>query len=88
MVWQIEIQKLALKELEKLPLHVRKQIASYLEDKLANAINPRDYGHALTGPFAGLWRYRVGKYRMICSISDQNVMIIVIKAGKRDKIYH
>ncbi len=87
MVWQIEVQKLALKELEKLPVQVRKQIVAYL-DRLGASNDPRDCGHALTGQFSGLWRYRVGKYRIICNLSEKTITIVVVKIGKRDKIYH
>lgn len=88
MVWKIEIEKSALKELEKLEASTRQEIKNYLERKLILSDNPRELGHALTGRFSGLWRYRVDKYRIICAIQDSTITIIVVKVGKRDKVYH
>jgi mRNA interferase RelE/StbE len=35
----------------------------------------------------GLWRYRVGDYRLICRIDDQAVTILVLEIGHRREIY-
>jgi mRNA interferase RelE/StbE len=37
-----------------------------MEDRVATADDPRLLGKALTGGYAGYWRYRVGDYRIIC----------------------
>lgn len=55
--------------------------------EIAALEDPKSRGKALTGDFAGLWRYRVRDYRMICDIVDQKTVIMVIKVGKRDKVY-
>ncbi|MBQ7262142.1 MAG: type II toxin-antitoxin system RelE/ParE family toxin, partial [Synergistaceae bacterium] len=44
-------------------------------------------GRALSGPLAGLWRYRVGDHRLICEIQDDVLVILVIDIGHRSKIY-
>jgi mRNA-degrading endonuclease RelE of RelBE toxin-antitoxin system len=36
---------------------------------------------------AGLWKYRVGHYRMICEIQDEKVTVLVVRIGHRREIY-
>lgn len=62
MAWRIEFDPDVIDQLAKLDKPVRARIVSYLEDRIAPRPNPRSAGHGLTGEFAGLWRYRVGKY--------------------------
>ncbi|MCK5898818.1 MAG: type II toxin-antitoxin system RelE/ParE family toxin [Methylococcales bacterium] len=34
-----------------------------------------------------MWRYRVGDYRLICNIQDDEVIILILTVGHRKKIY-
>ncbi len=61
---------------------------SYIENKIAKSDNPRRFGKSLTGNLKGLWRYRVGDYRIICQIDDAGLIILVIEVGHRRKMYH
>lgn len=49
--------------------------------------NPRSKGKALTGNLTGLWRYRVGDYRIICVIEDYKLVVLVIDIDHRENIY-
>ena len=50
--------------------------------------NPRATGKALQGEFSGLWRYRVGDYRLICEIRENELVILVLEIGHRKNIYN
>jgi mRNA interferase RelE/StbE len=50
-------------------------------------VNPRLTGKALQGDLKGLWRYRVGDYRLIAQIKDAELLILVIELGHRKGIY-
>lgn len=54
---------------------------------VASLENPRSRGKGLTGNLAGLWRYRIGDYRIICDIRDQELVILALDIGRRDQIY-
>ena len=41
----------------------------------------------LVGNLEGLWRYRVGDYRIICKIMAQQLVIFVVEIGHRREIY-
>lgn len=62
-------------------------IFRYLKSRIATPDNPRRFGKALTGGLAGLWRYRVRDWRIICRIEDHDVTVLVLDIGNRKDIY-
>ena len=86
MVWQIEYKKRAKKQFEKLPIKAQKKIDFYLKNRIANLDDPRQLGKPLTGNGIGLWRYRVGNYRIACEIKNSLLLIVVIEVGDRQYI--
>ncbi len=87
MAWTIEITSKAEKSLRKLDRQWQKAIFNFVENELRTIDNPRRKGRALTGNLAGLWRYRVGNYRIICHIDDDYLVILVLDIGHRNEIY-
>lgn len=87
MTWSIEWDDRARKELRKLDSSVQKEILSYLRIRIAGSENPRLFGQSLTGNKSGLWRYRVGNYRIICRIEDGTLVVFVIGVGHRKEVY-
>jgi len=86
MTWKIDFDRQAFKALSKLDSVVKKRIVQFLENlELVN--NPRQQGKALTGKFKGLWRYRVGDYRLICNIEDEKIIILVLGIAHRKQVY-
>ncbi len=86
MNWIIDFDAYALKALEKLDKPVRNRIERFLDD-VEQLDNPRQQGKALNGKYKGLWRYRVGDYRIICDIQDNQLIILVLELGHRKEIY-
>jgi mRNA interferase RelE/StbE len=39
------------------------------------------------GDLKGLWRYRVGDYRIVASIEDQRFVVLVVTVGHRREVY-
>jgi mRNA interferase RelE/StbE len=85
--WIYKFDDRALKELSKLGRQDQKEIVAYCNTRLTGTADPRRIGHALTGPLRGLWRYRVGDYRLICQIKDRELIILVLTVGHRSNIY-
>ncbi|RLP10047.1 type II toxin-antitoxin system RelE family toxin [Propionibacterium australiense] len=84
--WQLEYDPHVVRWLRK----ADRQTARRIRDALTAIIrtgNPRIRGKALTGRLAGLWRYRVGDYRLICDIRDTELIVLVLDVGARDHIY-
>ena len=87
MAWTIEYTETAVDRLRKLDKQMARRIVDYLDNRVAALNDPRTLGRALTGPFGGLWRYRVGNCRVICDIQDRVSRIVVVRIGTRDSIY-
>ncbi len=87
MQWTIKYTQTALKGLASVNKKSVDQIRNYLEVKIASSDNPRVYGKALSNNLAGLWRYRIGDYRIIVEIQDNKFTILAVKIGHRSKIY-
>ena len=83
---RIEYTETARKQLKKLDKTMQKRILDYM-DEVGQLENPRSRGKALVENMRGLWRYRVGDYRVICEIQDSKIIISVLKIGHRKNIY-
>ena len=85
--WRVEFLPRAERRLNKLAERDRTRILRFLSERIAVAENPRDLGEALKGPPQGLWRYRVGDFRIIVQIEDKLVTVLVLDLGNRREIY-
>lgn len=86
MGWHVQIAEKAKKQLAKLDKLTQQEIKRYLQ-RLETVEDPLTQGKPLTGSLAGLWRYRVGKYRLICELRKNILTIEVITIDKRDTVY-
>ena len=88
MVWQIEVSDAARKQLSKMGRVEAKRITAFLRLRIASLDDPRQLGEALQGTrFSGLWRYRVGDYRILVDIREDVVTVIVVGVGHRGEVY-
>jgi mRNA interferase RelE/StbE len=85
--WTINFTEVALKQLKKLDKQTTKRIIDYLEKRISTAEEPKQQGKAFAHNKSGLWRYRVGDYRVICQINDETITILVLEIGHRKDIY-
>ena len=83
---RIEYTETARKQLKKLDKTMQKRILDYM-DEVGQLENPRSRGKALVENMRGLWRYRVGDYRVICETQDSKIIISVLKIRHRKNIY-
>lgn len=86
MAWIVRISESALKELSAFGQTEQKAILEYLKNRIERSEDPKVFGKPLRHT-KQLWRYRVGKYRLICSIENETYTVLVLKIGKRDKVY-
>ena len=87
MEYKVVYEKAALKKIQKMDRMQRSFVLSWIDKNLNNTSNPRKFGKALKGSYDNYWRYRVGNYRLIAKIDDQNIIIFLIDAGHRKDIY-
>lgn len=87
MTWKVEFDDRALKELRKLDLQVQRQILRFLRQRVATPDNPKRFGKPLSGDRLGLWRYRIGSYRLICRIEENRIVVLVLGVGHRKDVH-
>ena len=87
MAWTVEVSDFAERQLRKLDRPVQKRLVDWLYDRLEGCKDPRHFGEPLKGELDGLWRYRVGDYRILCEIRDNRLIVLVLAVGHRREIY-
>jgi mRNA interferase RelE/StbE len=87
LAWRIEFVPAAAKELKKLGKAEAARIITTLEKRIATLDDPRSLGSALTGELGGLWRWRIGDYRVVARIEDKRITILIVRVGHRRDIY-
>jgi mRNA interferase RelE/StbE len=86
MAWKIEFDPAALKELSKLDKPVEQRILKFLRERIARLDDPRQIGTSLQGTLSGFWKYRVGDYRLICSLENDRLVVLVLRIGHRAEV--
>lgn len=88
MAWKVEFDRGAVRDLDKLDRQIARRILAFLYERVAKLDDPRSIGEALKGSKLGeFWKYRVGDYRVIGSIEDDALLILVVKIGNRREVY-
>lgn len=87
MRYKVKLSAKVQKQLRKLDKGTAALIVRYLYKNIDNTENPREKGKALVGNHAGQWRYRVGDYRVICEIIDDELVVMAVTLGHRREIY-
>ncbi|MGT2803340.1 type II toxin-antitoxin system RelE family toxin [Streptococcus henryi] len=87
MSYRVTYTKKAVKQLKKLDSFTRSTILYWIDKNLENTSNPRQYGKGLTANHSGEWRYRVGNYRILANIYDDEIVIEIFAVGHRKDIY-
>jgi len=87
MIWRVEFDDRARKELRKLDRQAQSMILSYLRDRIATDDDPCRFGDPLRKNMSGFWKYRIGPYRVICDIREHIVTVRVLRVGHRKNVY-
>ena len=88
MVWKVEFDPAAERDLDRLDPQVARRILKFHQDRIVKLDDPRSIGEALHGSKLGeFWKYRVGDYRLICSIQDGRLIVLVLRIGNRREVY-
>lgn len=87
MSWDYSFTERALKQLRKLDRSSANRILTWLDERIVSAHDPRQWGKELKGELSGLWRYRVGDYRVICQLRENQMIVLVVRVGHRKNVY-
>lgn len=87
MTYRVVFSQAAAREIRKMDKHVAAFILAWINKNLDGCENPRQHGKGLTANHSGKWRYRIGDYRLIADIQDDQVLILIVAVGHRRDIY-
>ncbi|MBC6310074.1 type II toxin-antitoxin system RelE/ParE family toxin [Listeria sp. FSL L7-1582] len=85
--YHVRFEKEAQEALKKMDRFQAKLLVSWIEKHLEGTTNPRVHGKSLVGNRVGQWRYRVGDYRLIAEIKDDEIVILILNIGYRRMVY-
>lgn len=86
-MYTVDFSESAVKQLKKLDKPTARVIKNWIVKNLVDCSDPRQHGKALTGNLKGVWRYRVGDYRLFAEIHDDEVLIFIFNIAHRREIY-
>ncbi len=87
MSYRVEATPRFEKEFKKLDRYTQRILKAWIQKNLVGCENPREHGKGLRANLSGLWRYRIGDYRIICDIQDEELVILALTVGHRSEIY-
>jgi mRNA interferase RelE/StbE len=87
MAWNVEVSPRAQRQLDELDKPVARRISRFLYERIGKLDDPRQIGERLQGTLSELWRYRVGDYRIICSLERERLVVLVLRIGHRREVY-
>ncbi|MCD8156991.1 MAG: type II toxin-antitoxin system RelE/ParE family toxin [Clostridiales bacterium] len=87
MTYQVAATDRFDREFKKLDRYTQRMLKAWIEKNLSGCTDPRQHGKALKANRRGQWRYRIGDYRLICLIEDDELIILALSVGHRRDIY-
>ena len=87
MAWTVEFTELVEKKLDKLDDETRKRIVRYFRQRIVQHPDPCQLAESLKGEYAGLWRFRIGDYRVICDIQKTKLLVLALDLGHRREVH-
>ena len=87
MIYQLLTTDRFDKTFKKLDKQTQRIIKAWIDKNLDGCENPRLHGKGLTANRSGQWRYRVGDYRILAEIRDNEIILVLIDVGHRSTIY-
>lgn len=85
--YDVELSERFKKEFRKLDKYTQKIIRAWINKNLVGCTDPRQHGKGMTANRSGQWRYRIGDYRLICEIKENELIILALSVGHRREIY-
>ena len=83
--WTVSYVKSAVDEITELDGSAKRIIKKAIEDKLM--VDPLKYGKALRRNLSGLFKLRLGDYRIIYQVKEKEVIVVIVKIGHRREVY-
>lgn len=87
MSFSVRFTEQAKKQLKKMDKYTASLLIGWVRKNLEGCVDPRQHGKDLTSNRSGQWRYRIGDYRILAEIQDEEIVVLIIGIGHRKEIY-
>lgn len=87
MKYRVETTPRFEKEFRKLDRYTQRMLKAWIDKNLVDCVDPCAHGKDLTANRSGQWRYRIGDYRLLCLIEDEELVILALTVGHRREVY-
>ena len=87
MSYRVETTVRFERDFKKLGRYTQRMLKAWIDKNLVGCEDPRQHGKGLTAGRSGQWRYRIGNYRLICQILDNELVILALTVGHRKSVY-
>ena len=87
MKYRVETTPRSEKEFRKFDRYTQRMLKAWIDKNLVDCVDPRAHGKDLTANRSGQWRYRIGDYRLLCLIEDEELVILALTVGHRREVY-
>jgi mRNA interferase RelE/StbE len=87
MAWKVEISPAALKQLNQLDKPLSRRILRFLHERVEKLDDPRTVGGKRQGTLSEFCKCRAGDYRLICSLEDDRLVVLLLRIGHRREVY-
>lgn len=85
--WHFDFSIKAQKQFEKLDNPTKIRFRDYIIKLINSGKHPRTYGKQLSGTLKDLWSFRVGDYRILARIQDDELVILAVHIAHRREVY-
>ena len=71
----------------KLDRSVQVIVVKWIRKHLENCEDPKAFGKGVTANMKGYWRYRIGDYRLLVEIREEELVVVAISIAHRSEVY-
>lgn len=82
--YRVRVQRRPQRYMRRLPKPILQRIRTAIRSL---AENPRPLGYEALSGFENLYRIRVGDWRVIYAIEDDELVVLIVEVGPRGQVY-
>ena len=86
-MYRVVYEKEFKKKFEKLDNSTKTIILKWIKKHLVGCNDPKSFGKGLSANLKGYWRYRIGNYRLLVEIKEEELIIIAVDIAHRNIVY-
>jgi len=87
LAWTVKLSTRAVKSLKRIDRPNQELILKFMTEKVAKHPDSVSLAKKLSGNLGDFYRFRLGDYRIVCEVQNQELIILILQIGHRQNIY-